>query len=457
MAMQVTETSAQGLKRDFKVVVPAADLVAKLESQLAEMKDKVRLNGFRPGKVPTAHIRRLYGKSIMGEVVQEAVNEANRKIVDEHKLRLAGSPKFDIVGGQEEMEQVLEARGDLAFTVAVETLPSFELGKFDDVAVERLVVDVPESDVDEAIQRMADQPRAYTDRDGDAPAIVDGDKATIDFLGKLDGEPFEGGAGEGIDLVVGSKSFIPGFEEQLVGLMKGESKTISVTFPENYAAARLAGKEATFDVTVKNVAAPGEIAIDDELAKKFGFETLDAYRAAVRTNIEADMGRGARMHTKRLLLAALDGRYSFELPEGLVETEFDGIWRSILNEQGAGGKTFESEGTTEEKAREEYRRIAERRVRLGLVLAEVGEKAGVKVEEDEVTKALIERIRAYPGQEQALWDYYRKNPDALGEIRAPIFEEKVIDHILGQAKVTDKRVTKEELIKMNEEAADQAA
>ena len=267
MAMQVTETSAQGLKRDFKVVVPAADLVAKLESQLSEMKDKVRINGFRPGKVPTSHIRRLYGKSIMGEVVQEAVNEANRKIVDDHKLRLAGSPKFDIVGGQEEMEQVLEAKGDLAFTVAVETLPSFEIGKFDDVAVERLVVDVPDSDVEEAIQRMADQQRAYTDREGDAPAIANGDKATIDFLGKLDGEPFEGGAGEGIDLVIGSKSFIPGFEEQLVGLKKGESKTISVTFPENYAAARLAGKEATFDVTVKNVAAPGDVAIDDPLAE----------------------------------------------------------------------------------------------------------------------------------------------------------------------------------------------
>ncbi len=451
MAMQVTETSAQGLKRDFKVVVPAADLAAKLENQLAEMKEKVRINGFRPGKVPTAHIRRLYGKSIMGEVVQEAVNEANRKIVDDHKLRLAGSPKFDIVGGQEEMEQVLEARGDLAFTVAVETLPSFEVGSFDDVAVERYVVDVPESDVEEAVSRMADQQRAFTDREGDAPAIAKGDKATIDFVGKIDGEVFEGGSGEGIDIVIGSGSFIPGFEEQLEGVKKGESKTVSVSFPENYAAARLAGKAATFDVTVKNVAAPGEIVIDDEFAKKFGFDTMDAFRAAVRTNIETDMARGARMHTKRLLLDALDGRYTFELPEGLVEQEFDGIWRSVLNEQGAAGKSFESEGTTEEKAREDYRKIAERRVRLGLVLAEVGEKAAVKVEEEEVTKALIERLRAFPGQEQALWDYYRKNPEALGEIRAPLFEEKVIDHILGLAKVTDKRVSKEELIKMNEE------
>jgi trigger factor len=457
MAMQVTETSAEGLKRDFKVVVPAADLAAKLESQLAEMKEKVRINGFRPGKVPTAHIRRLYGKSIMGEVVQEAVNEANRKIVDDHKLRLAGSPKFDIVGGQEEMEQVLEARGDLAFTVAVETLPSFDVGNFDDVSVERFVVDVPESDVDEAVNRMADQQRAFADREGDAPAIEKGDKATIDFVGKIDGEVFEGGSGEGIDIVIGSGSFIPGFEEQLEGVKKGEAKTVAVSFPENYAAARLAGKAATFDVTVKNVAAPGEIAIDDEFAKKFGFDTVDAFRAAVRANIENDMARGARMHTKRLLLDALDGRYAFELPEGLVEQEFDGIWRSVLNEQGAAGKTFESEGTTEEKAREDYRKIAERRVRLGLVLAEVGEKAGVKVEDEEVTKALIERLRAFPGQEQAMWDYYRKNPEALGEIRAPLFEEKVIDHILGLAKVTDKHVSREELIRMNEEGDKDAA
>jgi trigger factor len=452
--MQVTETGAQGLKRDYKVVVSAADLAAKLETQLAEMKNKVKINGFRPGKVPTAHIRKLYGKSIMGEVVQEAVNEANRKIIEDNKLRLAGEPKLDIVGGQAEMEQVLEAKGDLAFTVAVETLPVFEVGAFDDVAVDRYVVDVPEAEVDEAIKRMADQQRAYNDKEGDAPVIADGDKATIDFLGKIDGEPFEGGAGEGIDLVVGSKSFIPGFEEQLVGLKKGDAKTISVSFPENYAAARLAGKAATFDVTVKNVAAPGELSVDDEFAKKFGFETLDAFRAAVRTNIEADMGRGARVHTKRLLLDALDSRYSFELPQGLVEQEFEGIWRSIVNEQTAAGKTFESEDTTEEKAREEYRKIAERRVRLGLVLAEVGEKAGVKVEDDEVTKALIERIRAFPGQEQQLWDYYRKNPQALGEIRAPLFEEKVIDHILGQAKVTDKHVTREELVKMDEDKAE---
>ncbi len=310
---------------------------------------------------------------------------------------------------------------------------------------------MPESDVEEAVSRMADQQRAFTDREGDAPAIAKGDKATIDFVGKIDGEVFEGGSGEGIDIVIGSGSFIPGFEEQLEGVKKGESKTVSVSFPENYAAARLAGKAATFDVTVKNVAAPGEIVIDDEFAKKFGFDTMDAFRAAVRTNIETDMARGARMHTKRLLLDALDGRYTFELPEGLVEQEFDGIWRSVLNEQGAAGKSFESEGTTEEKAREDYRKIAERRVRLGLVLAEVGEKAAVKVEEEEVTKALIERLRAFPGQEQALWDYYRKNPEALGEIRAPLFEEKVIDHILGLAKVTDKRVSKEELIKMNEE------
>ncbi len=454
--MQVTQTSAEGLKREFKVVLPAAELAAKLEAQIEDMKSKVKINGFRPGKVPAAHIRKLYGKSIMGEVVQEAVNEANRKIVEDNNLRLAGEPRLDVVGGQEEMEKVFEARGDLAFTVALETLPTFEIGTFADVEVEKIVVDAPESDVEEAIQRMADQARPFEEREGDAPVAQSGDKVSIDFVGKIGGEEFEGGKGEGVDLVLGSKSFIPGFEEQVVGLGKGETKTIAVTFPENYAAARLAGKEATFDVTVRSVAAPGELAIDDEFAKKFGFDTLEAMREAVRGNIASELGKGARAHTKRRLLDALDKRYAFELPEGLVTQEFEGIWRSLLQEQQAAGRTFADEDTTEEKAREEYRKIAERRVRLGLLLAEVGEKAGVKVEDNEVTQALIERVRSFPGQEQAVWQYYQKNPQALGEIRAPLFEEKVIDHILGQAKVTERKVTREELVKMAEDAVDEA-
>lgn len=454
--MQVTQTSAEGLKREFKVVLPAAELAAKLESQIEDMKSKVKINGFRPGKVPAAHIRKLYGKSIMGEVVQEAVNEANRKIVEENNLRLAGEPRLDVVGGQEEMEKALEARGDLSFTVALETLPTFEIGSFAEVEVEKIVVDAPEADVDEAVQRMADQTRPFEDREGEAPAAQSGDKVTIDFVGKIGGEEFEGGKGEGIDLVIGSKSFIPGFEEQVEGMKKGEAKTIAVTFPENYAAARLAGKEATFDVTVQGVAAPGELSVDDEFAKKFGFDTLEAMREAVRGNIQQELGRGARAHTKRRLLDALDKLYSFELPEGLVSQEFQGIWSALLQEQQQAGRSFADEDTTEEKAREEYRRIAERRVRLGLLLAEVGEKAGVKVEDNEVTQALIERARSFPGQEQAVWQYYQKNPQALGEIRAPLFEEKVIDHILGQAKVTERKVTREELVKMTEEAADEA-
>ena len=454
--MQVTETSAQGLKREYKVVLPASELAAKLESQIEDMKAKIKVNGFRPGKVPAAHIRKLYGKSIMSDVVQEAVNEANRKIVEDNKLRLAGEPRLDVVGGQEEMEKVFEAKGDLAFTVALETLPTFEIGSFAEIEVEKILVDAPEEDVEETIQRMADQTRPYEDKAGDAPVAEKGDKATIDFVGKIDGEPFEGGAGNGIDLVLGSKSFIPGFEEQVEGMKKGEQKTISVAFPENYASARLAGKDATFDVTMVNIASAGELAIDDEFAKKFGFDTMDAMREAVRGNIAGELGKGARAHTKRRLLDALDKLYAFELPEGLVNQEFQGIWASLLQEQKQAGRTFADEDTTEEKAREEYQRIAERRVRLGLLLAEVGEKAGVKVEDNEVTQALVERARSFPGQEQAVWEYYQKNPQALGEIRAPLFEEKVIDHILGQAKVTERKVTRDELMKMSEEAAEEA-
>lgn len=452
--MQVTETSAEGLKREFKVVLPAADLAAKLDSQIEDMKNKVKINGFRPGKVPSAHIRKVYGKQIMGDVLQQAVNDASRAIVEDNKLRLAGEPQLNFTGGQEEMERAFEAEGDLVFTVAVETLPVFDVGSFADVDVEKIVVDAPESDVDETVQRMADQSRPYADKEGDAPVAAEGDRVSINFVGRIDGEEFEGGKADGIDLVLGSKSFIPGFEEQVVGMAKGETRTITVPFPENYAAARLAGKTAQFDVTVQTVAAPGELAVDDAFATKFGFDSLEAMRTAVRANIESELNKGARAHTKRRLLDALDKIYAFDLPQGLVDQEFQGIWNALLEEQKQSGRSFADEKTTEDEARTEYRNLAERRVRLGLVLAEVGEKAGVKVDDKEVTEALVARARSFPGQEQAVWDYYQKNPQALGEIRAPLFEEKVIDHILAQARVTERKVTRDELVQMTNDAED---
>jgi trigger factor len=450
--MQVTETSSAGLKREFKVVLQAEELAAKLDTQLADLKSKAQLKGFRPGKVPVAHLKRVYGRSIMGDVVQEAVTEANKKIVEENELRLAVEPRFDFPGGQSEMEKVMEAKGDLAFTVAFETLPKFEVGSFADLELERLVVDVPEAEVEQVLDRMASQNRTYTPKEAEA-AAEKGYKLTIDFVGKIGGETFEGGTGTDVEVIIGSNSFIPGFEEQVVGMKAGESRTVTATFPENYLPRHLAGKEATFDVTAKSLAAPGELAIDDAFAKGFNFDSLDAIKAAIRGNLEAEWARASREKLKRALLDALDKKYSFELPAGLVDQEFDGIWKQVQAEQAQTGKSFADEGTTEEAARADYRRIAERRVRLGLLLAEVGEKAEVKVEENEVTQALVQRARAFPGQEQQVWDHYRKNPQALAELRAPIFEDKVVDYIIGRAKVSERKVDKDELFKMEEEDA----
>jgi trigger factor len=453
--MQVTETSSAGLKREFKVVLQAEELATKLETQLADLKGKVRINGFRPGKVPVAHLKRVYGRSIMGDVVQEAVTEANKKIVEENSLRLALEPRFDFPGGQSEMEKVMEAKGDLAFTVAFETLPKVEVGSFEDVKLERLVADVPEAEVEQVLDRMASQNRTYTPRAAGA-AAENGDKLTVDFVGKIGGEPFEGGTGTDVDVILGSNTFIPGFEDQALGMEAGESRTITVSFPENYLPRHLAGKEATFDVTAKSVAAPGELAIDDAFAKGFNFDSLDAMKTAIRGNLESEWGRASREKLKRALLDALDKKYSFELPAGLVDQEFEGIWKQVQAEQAQTGKSFTDEGTSEEDARADYRRIAERRVRLGLLLAEVGEKAEVKVDDNEVTQALVQRARAFPGQEQAVWDHYRKNPEALAELRAPIFEDKVVDHIIAQAKVSDRKVDKDELFRMEEEEEKEA-
>lgn len=452
--MQVTEISASGLKREYKVVLPAADLASRLQGELVGMKDKVRINGFRPGKVPLSHLKRLYGRSIMGDVVQNAVNEANRRIVEDNNLRLALEPKIDLASDQAEVERAMEAEGDLSFTVAVETIPTFEAGSFEDLELERQVAEISDEEIQRSIDTLAQGSRSYAPREGDDAVAASGDRLMIDFEGRVDGVPFDGGKGEGTPLVLGSGSFIPGFEDQLVGARAGEERRIHVTFPADYNAAELAGKEATFDVKVHEVGAPGEQKLDDDFAKTFGFEGFDALREAIRSRMQEDFSRASRDRIKRSLLDALDKRYSFELPQGLVTQEFDNIWRQVQAEQGRSGKSFADENTTEEAARAEYRRIAERRVRLGLVLAEVGEKAGITVEDAEVGRALVELTRQYPGQEKAVWEHYTKNPQALGQIKAPLFEEKVVDHIVGQARVTDRTVSRDELFKPQDDEDD---
>lgn len=450
--MQVTETHSEGLKREFKVVLPAQDLASRVEGQLAEMRSKAKINGFRPGKVPVAHLKRLYGRSIVAEVVQEAISEANRKIIEDNKLRLAGEPRLELEGGPDSLEKAFESKGDIEFKIALEILPKVELGTLDDIVVEKLVADVAEEEVDRIVSLLGEQNRVYEPKIDGATAEK-GDKVTIDFVGKMGDEAFEGGTGSGVDLILGSNSFIPGFEDQLIGLKVGDHKTVSVDFPADYGAKELAGKPANFGVEIKAIAAPGELKLDDEFAKNFGFEDFATMRSSVRSNIENDYNQASRAKWKRALLDSLDKRYSFELPQGLVEQEFQSIWNQIQAEQTRTGKTFADENTTEEAALVEYRGIAERRVRLGLVLAEIGEAAGVKVTEDEINRALMERVRQYPGQEQKVWEYFRSNPQALAQIQAPLFEDKVVDHVVSQAKVTERKVSKEELTAEDEDDA----
>lgn len=452
--MEVTQTNAQGLRREFKVVLAAADIAERVEGQLAEVQAKARIPGFRPGKVPVSHLKRLYGRSIMAEVVQDAVNEANRKIVEDNQLRLAMDPKIDFPRDAEEIEKAFQARADFAFTVALEVLPKIEVGGFEDIEIERLIADVSGADVDQVLTRLAEQNRTFTLK-GDEAAAENGDKATLDFVGKIGGEPFEGGSGENVDVVLGSNRFIPGFEEQIEGMKSGESRTIAVTFPENYSAAKLAGKAATFDITLKGAAAPAEVEIGDEFAKGFGSEDLGQLKDKIRENVERDHLAASRGKWKRDLLDALDKKYVFDVPEGMVAQEFDAVWRTVEAEQKRSGRSYEDDNTTEAAARADYLKIAERRVRLGLLLAEIGQKAEIKVSDEEVSQALAQRARAFPGQEKTVWEYYRKNPSALAEIRAPLFEEKVIDYVISQVKLSDKKISKDELFKANGEDANE--
>ncbi|GJD98483.1 trigger factor [Methylobacterium isbiliense] len=454
--MQVTETKSEGLKREFQVVLAAAELEDRLTNELAGIKDKVQLKGFRPGKVPVAHLRRVYGRSIMADVVQNAVTEANQKIVEDNKLKLALEPRIEMPEDKAEIEKALDAKADLAFTVALEVMPTFDLVDLSDVSLTKPVATASDEEVETAITRMAEQNRSFEDRP-EGEAAQSGDRVVIDFVGRIDGEAFEGGSAEDANLDLGSNTFIPGFEDQLVGAKAGEARAVTVTFPEAYPAANLAGKEAVFDVTVKAVKAPAETKIDDELAKAFGLDSLDALKEAVRGSLSQELEAQSRRRVKKALLDALDARYAFELPPSLVHQEFAAVWAQVESDLKSRGKTFEDEGTTEEQAQAEYRRIAERRVRLGLVLAQAGESADIKVSDDEVNQALIARLRQFPGQEREVYDFYRKNPQAMAELRAPLFEEKVVDHVLGQVKLVEEPVSKEALFADDEEDAAPAA
>ena len=453
--MQVTETLNTGLKREIKITVPARDMEARLMERLSDAKDKVRLKGFRPGKVPIQHLRKVYGKSFMAEVVNEILSDSTRKVLDERGEKAAMLPEVNMTEDEKEAEKILAGNADFEFSMAYEVIPAIEIKDYSGIKVTRPVYDVPEEEVEKQVAVVADSARSYEPKKGKAE---EGDKVTFDYLGKIDGVAFEGGAAEDSDLVLGSNQFIPGFEEQLIGVKEGDETTIEVTFPEQYAAEHLAGRRATFDIKVKQVQKPGPLEINDELAKNLGLESAEKLREIVRGQIESQFGNVTRQKVKRQILDALDEAYKFEAPSKLVEAEFQNIWMQVTRDLDQAGKTFADEDTTEEEARAEYQRLAERRVRLGLVLAEIGEKAAVTVTDDELQRALFDQIRRFPAsQQQEAFNFYRENPSALANIRAPLFEEKVIDHLMTEIKVEDKKVSREELLADDEDETKQAS
>jgi len=450
--MQVTETTTEGLKREFRVVVAASDLSTRVNDRLAEMKDRVRINGFRPGKVPVAHLKKVYGRAVTAETIEQMMRETNAKIVTDHGLKLATDPKITMTEDKAEIESVIEGKTDLAYTVALEVVPKITLADFKSLKLEKLTTTVSDEDISDALQKVADQNRPYAAK-AEGGKAESGDRVTISFTGTIDGVPFEGGTGEDVPVTIGSNTFLPGFEDQLIGIAAGGSRTVNVTFPANYASEQLAGKAAAFSVTAKSVESPGTVTIDDAFATSLGLESLEKLREAIKARIAQEYAGASRQKLKRALLDQLDALHKFEAPPTLVEEEFKNVWNTVVADLKAQNRTFEDEGTTEEKASAEYRGIADRRVRLGLVLAEIGEKNNIKVADEEMARGLAERARQFPGQEKEVWDFYTKNPNALASVRAPIFEEKVVDFLVELAGVTEKPVTKEELYKEDEASA----
>ncbi|MCH9765665.1 MAG: trigger factor [Alphaproteobacteria bacterium] len=449
--MQVTESENSGLKRTLKVVVDAAELGEKFSSRLGELKGRVQLKGFRKGKVPEAHLKKVYGRSVMSEVLQETIRESSSKAIKDRKERPAAMPDIAMTEDQDEIEQVLAGKADLTYSMTFEVMPDIKVTDLAKLKVEKCIADVTEDHINDALEKIAARNIKYEVVDDRAAEKED--QVTIDYRGLLNGEPFEGGTGEDLALVVGNASFIPGFEEGLIGIKAGDDRTIEATFPEDYQAQHLAGKDVVFEVKAKSVGKPAPPTLDDDFAKGLGIEEgIDKLKEMVREQVAQEHQSVSYMQVKKDLLDTLESAHEFELPPSLVKREFDGIWKEVNDRLKQSGKTFEDEGKTEDAQREEYSKIAERRIRLGLVVAEIGDANKIDVTQDELRQALMEEARRYPGQEKHVYEYYEKTPGALDQLRAPLFEDKVIAHILTVANVSEKRVSREELMKDVREA-----
>lgn len=445
--MNVTEKKSEGLSRTFEVTIPSKDLQARLTSKIEEIQPQVRLKGFRPGKVPASHIRKVFGESILGDVLDEMLPETIKSVMDERKLEAASQPKLEV---KTEPKGAM-AGEDFEFEIQVEIMPDFEAADPAKLKLTRPVAEVGKDQIDEALENLAKEARTYKEKTAKTAKAEDGDVVVIDFVGKIDGEAFDGGSATDSRVAIGDGAFIPGFEEQLVGAKKGEERQLKVTFPKDYGAEHLAGKEATFDVTVKSIEAPAETKIDDDLAKNFGLSSLDELKNALKSRFEKEHSQQSRMKVKRDLLDQLDAAHSFDLPPGMVDQEFETIWREVSHAMEHGHLEDEDKDKSEDELRAEYRGIAERRVRLGLVLAKIGKGSKVEVTQEEVARAINAEAGKYPGQEKQVVEYFQKNPNAVAQMRAPIYEEKVVDYIIELAEVKDTKVSRDALFAEDDE------
>jgi trigger factor len=443
--MQVTQTNAEGLKRELKVVIAQGELDERFLARLDEVKQQIQLKGFRKGKVPSAHIRKLYGRRVMADVLEQAVAEMSKAALSQRNERAAHQPSIGLSEDKEEIERVLAGKSDLTFTMSYEALPDIELVDLAGLRLEREVADVAPEAVDRALADLVERATRY-EATPERAAVV-GDQVSFDYVGRIDGQEFEGGKAEDVQLVIGQGGFIPGFSEGLVGVLGGEERIVDAKFPDPYPQDKLAGKDAQFSVKVKEVAMPIRAELGDEFAKTLGAESLAKLREMVAARIAAEYAGIARIKLKRQVLDALDKAHDFSLPETLVGGEYDGLWGRFNKELADAGKTLADADKSEDELKAEYRRLAERRVRLGLVLGEIGSKAKLEVNQDELRRAMIEQARRYPGQEKLVYEFYQKNPSALVELRAPLFEDKVLEHIVQHAKPVDRKVTLEELLK----------
>ena len=444
--MQIKELKAEGLSHTYAITVPKEDLANKLEAKIKEMQPQVSLKGFRPGKVPVSHIRKMFGQSIMKDVVEETVNETTQQAINDNKIRPAGQPQVDLRANGEE---VTKGEADLEYQLTVESIPDFEPVDPEKLKFTRLTHEATAAELKEEVAKLGEGQKSYKKKAKTAKAKK-GDAVLIDFVGTVDGEAFDGGAMEGHQLVLGSGTFIPGFEDQLVGVKAGDELDVKVTFPDPYQAADLAGKDAIFATKVIEVQGETDAKIDDEFAQKFGLADLEALKAAVSDQYKSQLEMQSRMKLKRAILDELDKKHKFDLPPKMVEAEFSNIWTQVQSEKEAGQLDEEDAKKTEKQLEKDYRKIAERRVRLGLVLAEMGQKQEIQISNEELQQAMIAEARQYPGQEQQVIEFYQKNPQAIAQLRAPIYEEKVVDLIIEKSKVTDKKVTKDVLFEEDE-------